>query len=69
MIRLISKVDNIKEFASSFYQNNVSASEITEIGEKVMLVLYGNSQSETTIQPESGNVKECGSSKSSSSHF
>ena len=26
---LISKIDNIKEFASSFYKNNVSASKIS----------------------------------------
>ena len=44
---LISKVGNIKEFTSNFYKNNVSASEISEMSEKVMLVLYGNSQYET----------------------
>ena len=46
---LIRKVNQIKNFVLSYYKNDVSVSEISDMGETVMLVLYGNNGYETFI--------------------
>ena len=43
---LLNKIDQIKNFASCFYED-VPASDIADMGEKVMLVLYGNKHYDT----------------------
>ena len=59
---LFSKLLQISNFIEYFYEENAVTSQIADMSEKVMLVLYGNKDYQTL----DNNIKKCCTGKSSS---